>query len=534
MPIQIPTTQEIIDRNIANFVEKLGQEIPITDKAFLRVLATIEAGMQTALYKYAVWANLQNLALTATGDDLEEIGEEHDVFKNPALKFKGVASADPFGTGTVTAGTVFIGQSNGERYTVDSDAPFTASEPPTINLTAEVSGIDANLLVGDQLSSEHEIVNLQGGLTFITSVTQEGEEREEEEAYRRRVLNEIRTVGGGGNGVDYRTWAEAVSGVNRAFPYSGAPINRQVDTWQDGDMEDPSTSAWSTGTNTSVAKDTSSPYQGDRSLQVFSTVGGWDEPTYVFQVGTLTVGKAYRITGFARNKTGGGTLFPRIWNESNRILWRGSSATSWQSFSVDFVAIAQNIWLGYDGLADSTGVNFDLVQINEISVPGDRTVYVEATISGSNPDGIPSTLLLDAVRDAINTDPDTGLARPCLGDTDENLFVEPITRPGFYVEIRNLLVQSSQEDQVKTSVESALTEYLLSVGMYVEGVDPEVSRNDTITNYTVSTIVQDIFNVFGASASSVGFGKTPTEFLGSYQLQQGELAKLASINWVND
>jgi uncharacterized phage protein gp47/JayE/sulfur carrier protein ThiS len=39
------------------------------------------------------------------------------------------------------------------------------------------------------------------------------------------VLAEIRTVGGGGNAVDYRRWSEEVDGVLRAYPYAGNPIS---------------------------------------------------------------------------------------------------------------------------------------------------------------------------------------------------------------------------------------------------------------------------------------------------------------------
>ena len=53
MSLSIPTTQESKDTNLANLEGQLGQTSPLADKAFLRVLAAMEAlGVATPLYKY--------------------------------------------------------------------------------------------------------------------------------------------------------------------------------------------------------------------------------------------------------------------------------------------------------------------------------------------------------------------------------------------------------------------------------------------------------------------------------------------------
>jgi hypothetical protein len=46
---------------------------------------------------------------------------------------------------------------------------------------------------------------------------------EDLEDYRRRVLDAERAEGGGGNAADYRSWAQSVPGVLRAYPFSGPP-----------------------------------------------------------------------------------------------------------------------------------------------------------------------------------------------------------------------------------------------------------------------------------------------------------------------
>jgi len=67
LAINIPTTQEIAERNISNFESKIAQTVPAVDKAFFRVLAIMEAFNYTELYKFAAERALQNLAITATG-----------------------------------------------------------------------------------------------------------------------------------------------------------------------------------------------------------------------------------------------------------------------------------------------------------------------------------------------------------------------------------------------------------------------------------------------------------------------------------
>ena len=51
MAYQIPTTQELVNRNVAFFESRLNQKVPVVDKAFIRVWAVSMAVMQTSLYK---------------------------------------------------------------------------------------------------------------------------------------------------------------------------------------------------------------------------------------------------------------------------------------------------------------------------------------------------------------------------------------------------------------------------------------------------------------------------------------------------
>lgn len=162
------------------------------------------------------------------------------------------------------------------------------------------------------------------------------------------------------------------------------------------------------------------------------------------------------------------------------------------------------------------------------SVPPERTIYIEADPT-IDPDGIAPPALLDDARDHLNTDPETGISRLTLGMTDEKLFVESITRILIYVKVRGLITQPQQETLVQDAIDASLAFYFLSLKMFITGLDAPEDKNDTITDLSVSDIVQDILRINNATASGVGFGFSPGSFVGQYTLFPGELAKLGAV-----
>jgi uncharacterized phage protein gp47/JayE len=165
------------------------------------------------------------------------------------------------------------------------------------------------------------------------------------------------------------------------------------------------------------------------------------------------------------------------------------------------------------------------------SLPGDRTVYVEA-VTSVDPDGIAPLPLLAAVRDAINTDPATGESRATLGLTDDTLFVESIIRTSVFIEIRNLDVEPEREADLKADMTTAFQIYFQSITPFVDGVDLVQERRDTISTLSVSEIAQDVIQSYGANAQGIGFGLVVGSFLTLYYLNPGELAKLGGIAYV--
>lgn len=391
MAFNIPTTQDTFDTDLANLESALNQDAPLAEKAFLRVLAAVLALNETSAYKYAAERAMQTLALTATGDDLANIGLEFGVVRK-AAEAAVLTIQLPGQNGTFIPATVdFTGDSNGIRYIPNSSAVI-AGGFATLDVTAAEAGVIGNLNNGNTMTIGTQVPGAETVAT-VTATVNTGAEQESEDAFRKRILFEIRTVSGGSNATDHKEWAEEVAGVQRAYPYSGKPFD---------EIED--------------------------------------------------------------------------------------------------------------------------------SFPGERTVYVQST-TAVDPDGVPPQGLLDEVRQSLLFDPITGDPRPALGLGDENLYVEPIERLSFVVRVIGLDVSQDIEAQVMADIETALTNYFFNLFPFIVGIDFPPDRNDTITDPSVSDVVQDVVAANSGSVEGVQFGFDLNNLLTIYTLNPGELAKLDSVTY---
>jgi hypothetical protein len=221
MAFPVTSTKEAIALVLTNLETAIGQTSPLSEKSFLRVLATNIGLLFTSLFKYSVERSKQNLAETATGEDLELIGTNYGITKKAGVA--AVVTIDTTGTNgvNVTPLLTYVSDFSGIRY-MSTETVTIAAGVATFTAQAEITGEDSNLTAGDTLTIESQVAGLSAAAAYNATTTT-GTDREEEETYRRRVLTEIRTVGGGGNSADYRTWGEETSGVAAVFPYAGRP-----------------------------------------------------------------------------------------------------------------------------------------------------------------------------------------------------------------------------------------------------------------------------------------------------------------------
>ncbi len=162
--------------------------------------------------------------------------------------------------------------------------------------------------------------------------------------------------------------------------------------------------------------------------------------------------------------------------------------------------------------------------------PGERTIYVESE-PDIDPDGIPPSSLLTEVKAAFVIDPETGLDRQPLGMVESTIFVLPITRTTFYVVITGLDVDPSDEAQVKADIQTSLDTYFRSLSPYISGLDPIESKNNIVTDPTVSAVILDVVEAAGGTFSEVAFNVGASS-LPSYELGSGEHAKLSAAGGV--
>lgn len=221
MALTILTTQQLADQALANLEASLNQTAPLNEKAFLRVLAAVQALTTTGLYKYASERARQTLAITATGADLDLIGAEFDVIRKPSASAVLTATLPGINGTTVPSSTSFIGAANGVEYFLSASV-LTIGGVATLSMTAETPGVNGNLQVSDTLDIVSPVAGMEQTAT-VTAVTGTGAEEETDAAYRARVLFAERSVTGGGNATDYKIWAEGTEGCYRAFAYSGRP-----------------------------------------------------------------------------------------------------------------------------------------------------------------------------------------------------------------------------------------------------------------------------------------------------------------------
>jgi hypothetical protein len=491
MPLQIPTTKQLADQFLANYESEFGEEAPVHKKAFLRVIAFTEALIFTTLYKFGTQESLQNFALTANITKLKNIGAEYGVTQKPATFFKFNAKillnttwGDAEGNIVFPIGAEMISDSNGRRYINDAEHIVNATDVVNgyviLPHTAFVSSSESNLSAGATLTQTTPptaggapgATDYAFAAATVDSIIENGIDEESTEAYRRRVLTEIRTAGGGGNSADYRRWAEETTGVNRAFPYAGKPTAWKYDHMIGGSY---------------VAAS-----------------------SYIFFVSNVKPSDLGIIAGH----------FILVENSSdNDGIYRVTEVNE----GLNRITVNETL---VDETMTSPGSD-----ITNLSLPGDRTVFIEST-TDIDPDGIPTKTILDAARDTINIDPETLKARPPLGETDEFLFVEPITRVDVFVEVRGLSIDSTKEAAAKAEVQTAVTEHLRLITPFISGLDAEVDRNDKISDMTISQVIGDVLSSFGGFAEGVGVGLAPGVFVSSYQLTQGSLSKLGTITYV--
>lgn len=239
--LDLRTTSDLATTAVNKIVAALDTDASTFPKAFLHVLGKTLAGTNTTLFKYAGFNLLQHWAETAS---YEEITVNGVTFRPLVLIGRAAQVDDPYlatparisvratcptgGGDPLKADTKILGDNNVlYRTLIDTEVTGT-------NVDFVVEAIEGGS-VGDFATGELQFIepvgNLNRTLTAL-GITAPGVEKETEDAYRARVVEGTQQRPEGGAYADYRKWAQSVSGVRAAYPYSGDPM--EVDLYIEG------------------------------------------------------------------------------------------------------------------------------------------------------------------------------------------------------------------------------------------------------------------------------------------------------------
>ena len=132
--------------------------------------------------------------------------------------------------------------------------------------------------------------------------------------------------------------------------YRGGTKDNEKQLVADGDMEASGVTSWTNYNNAVPTKTTDGNKSGRQALRV--TYAGSSSSGYVRNANNLTVGKTFRVTGWARSD---GTLVPRVLTQTN-VFWIGTNSTSWQR--VDGVATITQAGVLLGSQVAGTAVNY--------------------------------------------------------------------------------------------------------------------------------------------------------------------------------
>jgi len=220
MSIPIPTVQENIDECLAFLEGELGQESAINNKSFLLVLSRLQGMIKSSLYLFSAEQIKRVLALTAEDGDLDAIGDQYDVNRKPAATAVLTIEVSGVPGTTIPITTTWRSDSNGMRYFQNLEYVVGGGGTVSVDVSAENIGVNGNLRI-------NTVLNIGGTIDDIvpeapvTAVAETGADAETNDDYRIRVLDELRTVGGGSNSADIRTWGQQTPNVKKIDPYTG-------------------------------------------------------------------------------------------------------------------------------------------------------------------------------------------------------------------------------------------------------------------------------------------------------------------------
>lgn len=217
MPWTRPTLSELVTRIRADFHSRVGASGALLRRCTESVLAVVWGGAVHMLHGYLEWVAKQLFATTAERDALLEIGTTYGLSPIAATFAAGTVEATGVDGYPIDAGTYLV-HSSGQRYSVSALATIAGGKA-SVSIEAVEAGVDGNLESSETLSFESPVAGVDTTATVEAAGLTGGNDEEDTEEFRARLLLRMHEPPAGGREADYEGWALAVAGVTRAWVY---------------------------------------------------------------------------------------------------------------------------------------------------------------------------------------------------------------------------------------------------------------------------------------------------------------------------
>jgi len=217
MSFNRPSLSELVTRAVTDVQTRVTGATTLLRRSVLRVLAKVQAGANHLLYGYLDYISKGIFILTSDEAQLRSHGIEWGIDRDEAA----VAVGNTEATGTngliISAGTE-LQSDDGQIYTTDSTGTIAAGVV-TLAITAQQAGADGNQVAATVLIFVSPIRGIDANTTVDADGLSGGEDIEDIEDWRDKLLARKRNPPHGGSENDYETWMLEVDGVSRAWVF---------------------------------------------------------------------------------------------------------------------------------------------------------------------------------------------------------------------------------------------------------------------------------------------------------------------------
>lgn len=236
MPLSSPTLEELVTRIVGDIDSRLPSLFARIPQNPANVFAQAVAGLTYGAYGYIDQRVKQILPTTADEEGLSEWSRVTQTPRKAATKAVVPVSMTITTLNTVISEGSTFRRSDGALYEVLAD--LTASTNPfTFEVTAVETGAAYSVTSGTVLALTEYVQGL--GTSATATADGDGEDIEDLELWRGRVLEALRDAAHGGARNDYIRWAKEVEGVGNAWVVDSTPpfVDLRIVTNDEDDLE---------------------------------------------------------------------------------------------------------------------------------------------------------------------------------------------------------------------------------------------------------------------------------------------------------